>query len=283
MDFDSLAIKISRSENLPVLPQLVSSILRLVDDPTSSPRDLERYIQMDAALTAKILRVANSSSYGSTRVPTLGRALSVLGSSTVRSLAVGIAYHQTMLHRTASTEFDMLSFWRHSLAVACGSRIIGKLRMPLKSEELYLSGLLHDVGMLVIERFAPEEFDQVIKHAKAHQLKLFEAERQLFAFDHSDVGGLLADKWGLAPLTKCAITFHHRPMMDSSHYESTCAVALANVLAAKAGLANNVPGVEEESDIIMREALDISESQLGPIMEVMLAEVHRVQQALSIC
>lgn len=282
MDFQSLAIKVARSENLPVLPQVVGSIIRLADDPNASAADLERYIEVDAALAGKILRVANTPQYSTSRVPTIGRAMSLLGSNTVRSLAIGIAYHQSLTNRSGSSEFDILEFWRHSLAVACASRILGKLKLPLRSEELYVAGLLHDIGMLVMERFAAEEFDQVIRHAKGYGLRLHEAENQLFAFDHAAVGALLADKWELGPVVRQAMGFHHKPLMDTECPQTTAAVAIANLLAQRSGLHNNVIARDVQIPAEWLQVLELAEEQLGVVQEVVLQEVQRTQEQFNI-
>src|SRR5271157_330857 len=99
---------LARSENLPVLPQVVSSVLRLADDPDASPKEMERIIERDPGITAKILRVANSAYYGMSQVPTIGRALTALGMNNVRSLVVGVAYQQVISGREMAAHFSKL-------------------------------------------------------------------------------------------------------------------------------------------------------------------------------
>src|SRR5579871_4304738 len=171
VELRSLEIKISRSENLPVLPQIASSVLRLADDPDSSAREMEKLIERDSAIAAKILRVANSSYYGLSNVPSISRAISILGLNTVRSLVVGIAYQQIIAARQVSKLFSKVEFWRHSVAVATSAKILGKLKMPARAEELYSAGLMHDVGLLVLDRFAPNELDQAVSYAQQQKIQ----------------------------------------------------------------------------------------------------------------
>jgi HD-like signal output (HDOD) protein len=283
VELNSLAIKVARSENLPVLPEIISSVLKLADDPNASGRAMEKLIERDPAITAKILRVANSSYYGMVKVPTIGRALGVLGMNTIRSLVIGVAYQQVVAGRAEAMHFNKLSFWRHSLAVATGARIIGKMKMPLESEELYGAGMLHDVGMLVMDRFCPDELDQAIRTAQDENCPLHLAEKQVCGFDHSDAGGLLAEKWGLPDVMSSAILYHHNVLADQEHFETTCIVAAANTLAHQCGLINNNPSGTYELDPVVEAGLNLPTEQLAIIGKVMYEEVMKAQSAFQIC
>lgn len=282
MEIRSLEIKIQRSENLPVLPQIASSVLRLADDPDSSARQMEKLIERDSAIAAKVLRVANSSYYGLSNVPSISRAISILGMNTVRSLVVGIAYQQIISTKQHSKLFSKVDFWRHSVAVATAARILGKLKMASRAEELYSAALMHDVGMLVLDRFAPEELDEAIQYANDEKIHLHQAEQLLFDCDHALIGGLLADRWGLTGSLKSAIRHHHSPWDDEEHMEFTAFVALANVLAHSCGFSNNVREIEDEVDPDLIKVVGIAAEQLDAIRAVIVSEVVKAQDALQI-
>lgn len=282
MDLGILAIKLARSENLPVLPQVVSSVLRLADDPDASPKEMERIIERDPGITAKILRVANSAYYGMSQVPSIGRALTALGMNTVRSLVVGVAYQQIIAGREMAPRYSKLEFWRHSLAVAAACRILGKIKMPSRAEELHGAGMMHDVGMLVMDRFCPNEFDAAIKMAQSESIPLHDAEIRLLGFDHTEVGSLLAEKWGLTDIMRNAIRYHHTPYEDAEHADTTVIVTLANGLAHQSGLTNNVPLPSVELDEFAVAALEMPEEQFAVIRNVLVQEVIRAQEAFQI-
>ncbi|MBX3118772.1 MAG: HDOD domain-containing protein [Fimbriimonadaceae bacterium] len=282
MDLQSLAIKVSRSENLPVLPQVVSSVIKLADDPNSSPKAMEAIIERDAGITAKILRVANSPYYGFSHVSSIGRAISVLGLSTIRSLVTAVAYQQLISSRASSQNFCKLEFWRHSLAVATGSRILAKIKNPSKAEELYSAGILHDVGMLVLERFSPAEFDSAIKNSHTDLMPIHEVENFMFGFDHAQVGGLLAEKWSLPPVMSHAIHYHHSVGDDPQYKETTAIVSIANTMAHQCGFANNMPKLEARYDETALELLGLPEGQLEVIKNVMIQEIERAQDVFQI-
>jgi len=282
VEFASLALKVSRSENLPVLPQVASAVLRLADDPNSSPKMMERTIERDPAITAKILRVANSAYYGLSNVGSIGRAIGVLGMNAVRSLVVGVVFQQLAAGKEQAPSYSKLEYWRHSLAVAVTARILGKLRMPAAAEELYVAGMMHDVGMLVLDRFCSDEFDRAIQFARSQQIPLHMAERFAFGYDHCQVGAMLVAKWSLPTVVARAIEFHHNPKADTESQLATAIVCLADHLAHRAGLTNNVPLPKLPDWTEPREMVGISEEQLTVIQQVVVQEVIRAQDAFKI-
>lgn len=243
---------------------------------------MERIIERDPAIAAKILRVANSSYYGTDTVPTIGRALSVLGLNTVRQLVVNIGFQQMVSGRQQSVLFDKLRFWKHSLAVAAGARILAKIKLPLKSEELYCAGMLHDIGMLVLDRFNPDALDCSIRCSREMSIPLFQAERNLFGYDHTAVGALLAEKWQLSPLITSAIRFHHNVLECEDDMEPTCIVAAADTLAHQCGLFDDDPDIDHEMDLMVQHNLDLPTEQLVIVGKVMYDEVQKAQQAFQI-
>lgn len=279
MDLASLGIRIERSENLPVLSQAASHILRLVDNPDVSSHQVEAAIQKDSAITAKILKVANSAFYGSEGVPTVGRAVSVIGMNTVQSLVVGITFQQMAANKMECTNFGKLEFWRHSLAVATAARIIGKLTMASKAEELYCAGMMHDIGLLVMDRFLPKEFETNLKLCEQTKVPLFQIENKTLGYDHCTVGGLLAEKWSLTKIIKHAIQFHHNPKLDGDYYETTCVISAADALAHQSGFTNSAPAVSYEVDHEVAEAIGLPIEQFGAIQDVVVSEVNKAQAA----
>lgn len=281
MELESLEIKVARSENLPVLPQVATAVLKLADDPNASARNLEKMIERDPALAAKTLRVANSSYYGLSNVSTIARAISILGLNSIRSLVISVSYQQMISGRVAAKNFDKFAFWSHSLATATACRILGKMQIPEKAEELYLAGMMHDVGYLVMDRFYPGELDEAIRIAHAEGISVAAAEQKLFGFDHGDVGGMLARKWGLPKPLEQAIHFHHRVLEDEIHPELTAIVSVADYIAQSAGLTNNNPPQAAQIDKTAESIVGLPEQQLAVVSEVMKQEVEKAQSAFA--
>lgn len=281
VELRTLEIKISRSENLPALPQVVTSVLRLADDPNSSARAVEQVIERDAAMTAKILRVANSSYYASGAVPSIGRAISLLGLNALRSLVVSVAYHQIVSGKTHAVRFDKKQFWQHSLATATTARILGKLRMPTKSEELYGAGMMHDIGLIVLDKFAPEALDEAVSLTMREPMPLHVALKNTLGYDQSDVGSALAVRWNLSPLMQSAIKNIFDPF-DSDHMEATAMVTIANRIADQAGFPNNSSVSDQGFSDELLEAVGIPPQQCEAIVAVVQAEVKKAATAFLI-
>ena len=281
MDLESLAIQVARSENLSVLPQVVSAVLKLVDDPETTGRTIEKVIERDAALASKLLKVAGSAYYGLQEVGSINRAVSVLGTNAIRSLVMNIAYQQLVSSRQCSKHFHKEQFWTHSLAVATASKILGKLISPDRAEEMYTAGLLHDVGLLALDRFAPDEFDSALMKAADWQVSLADAEREVFGFDHSQVGGVLAVRWGIRGLIPDAIIYHYNPSAGPEP-RLINAVALADKLANRCGFRSGDanPTVEIEPEMI--EAVGLPEAQYEALMAVMTQEVAKAEEAFQV-
>jgi len=243
---------------------------------------MERLIEADAAIAAKILRVSSSAFYGATAVPTIGRAISILGMNTIRALVVGIAYQQIMSGRTQSQLFSKVDFWRHCLATAIAARVLGKILMATKADDLYCAGMLHDVGLLVLDRFAPNDLDCALKTALDDGIPLHEAEDLLYGFNHAMIGDLLAVRWNLSPLVHAAIRYHHDVCGDDNHHLSTCIIAAANHLAHEAGYKNPSNAPDFELDGAVMSSLNLPQEQLDVIVSVLPPEVQKAEQAFGI-
>lgn len=282
VDLTSLQLRMARSENLPPLPQVASHVLKLADDPDLNPREIEKAIEMDPAVTAKLLKVANSSYYGGQRIPTLGRAISFLGLSSVRSVVISIAMQQMVSGKAMCPSLNKIEFWRHTFATATASRIIGKLKLPGKAEELYCAGMMHEIGLLAMDKFVPKELHAAIVGAKNTGVNVLEIERSLLGFDHTDVGTVLAENWGLSGVIQEAISFWRNPTMAKEHVDTTQIVGFSKSMAESLGYKHSgLPG-DDSVNTLLAEAIGLPEAQFGIIGEVVSHEINRAQEMFQI-
>ncbi len=281
MELSALAIRVARTPGLGMLPQVTSQVLKMVDNPDLSPRQIGALIERDAGLASKLLKIANSSFYGSAgKIKTVSQAISVMGMSAVRSTIVSQAYQQMTAIRGASKRFDRLAFWQHSLATASASRILAKLKGWRDPEEAFLAGLLHDLGRLVMDRFLPSELDRILTLALEKAIPLIEAEREVLGYTHLEVGELLGEQWSLPSGLREAIRHHHTPVRFDENPLS-CIVYVANVIAHQVGFALPPPVLYEVAPEVM-ESLGIPQAQLEGLKQVVLQEVMRTQEVLKI-
>jgi HD-like signal output (HDOD) protein len=227
--------------DLVTLPEVALRIARMVDDPRSSAADIGREISQDAALTARLLRVANSPAFGQHgKIATISRAITVLGIRQVRDLAVGL---------TAIRSFDgignelvtMESFWRHSVLCAVAAGQIADRRERARDDTSFVAGLLHDIGQLVLfnRASALERQALLMSIDSADDRGLFLCERELLGFDHGAVGLALGRNWGMPRSLQECIEFHHEPQRAQAHALEVATVHVANSVAVLAEIGSS--------------------------------------------
>ena len=196
-------------QGIPPLPAAVQRLCTLLNDSESSMKEVSEVISTDPALTAKILKLANSSFYGlQRRVSTISQAVVVLGFSGVRNLALGVTLFGFRNRPQRSLSLEMEAFWKHSLAVATSARLLA-LHLKLRDlEEAFVAGLLHDIGKIVLMEHFQEAYAGILK-ASGEGARLFAAERAAFGIDHAEVGRILCEHWGIPPSLTRAIAEHY--------------------------------------------------------------------------
>lgn len=281
MELSALQIRVARTPGLGMLPQVTTQILKLVDNPNASARQVGALIERDAGLATKLLKTANSPYYGmSGKVRTVSQAISVMGLSAVRSAIVSQAYQQMAGGRAHARRFDKVAFWQHSLATAVAARILARFKGWRDPEEAFLAGLLHDAGRLVMDRFLTTEFDQAITLSLERGCPLIDAEREVLGYTHVEVGLLLGEQWQLPESLLEGIRRHH----EAVPYESSpigCLVAAANVLAHQVGFAVGAP-VLYELPAEIQASLQLPPEQFEGLKQALVQEVARTQEVLKI-
>lgn len=202
--------RLELAQSLPTLPSVAVRIVRLGQQPEVEAAEIGRLISHDPALTARILRAANSGFYSQRRrVDNLRQAIMALGINASITLALSFTLTRT-LPECAVDPPDGLRFWRRALMTAAASRCIGDQLGRVNSEELMLAGLLQDLGMLVLDAAWPEQYPQLLRHHPEHE-RLRLAERELLGTDHGEVGEWLMSRWQLPRYLCIAATGSHEP------------------------------------------------------------------------
>jgi putative nucleotidyltransferase with HDIG domain len=217
---------------LPTLPLVASRLLEAIADPDTYSEEIARIVALDPALTARTLRLANSDFYGFPRkVGSVELAVVVLGGPTVRDLVLSAAVFQTL----GASGSELGALWDHSMATGVAARALADCAGYRLAGEAYAAGVLHDVGKVVLRQSFPDRFEGVLALARAQRISIAEAERGVLGSDHAEVGGWLAERWGLPADLVEAIAFHHRPDQAVVNPELTNMTHLANALAERMG------------------------------------------------
>ncbi len=258
---------VANIKDLVTLPDVGLRIARMVDDPASSANDIGREISLDPALTARLLRIVNSPAFGhSGKIATISRAITVLGVRQVRDLTVGLTAIRTF-DGIGNELVTMESFWRHSVLCAVAAGEIAARRGGV--ETLFVAGLLHDIGKLVLFSRAPEPERRALLMSvdSIDDEALFLCEREVLGFDHAAVGLALARSWVLPLLLQECIAFHHEPELAREYPVEVAAVHIANSIAVLAEIGSDEPG---DAPVISPGALRSCELDLAGLAEIVL-------------
>ena len=207
-------------DDLPSLPAVVMELLNSIDEDDADISVLARKVSHDQALTAKTLRLVNSSLYGlQVRVTTIQQAITYLGFQTTRNLITAAAVTGCFTHGQCEG-FDDKAFWRHSIGTAACAKVLAR-QMRLNQDYAFTAGLLHDIGRLVLVTCFPQQFQRVLAYRAAHDCYMLDAERAVLGIDHVDTGLALAEHWNFSDTMKLAIGGHHAPDTPGAGFLAT--------------------------------------------------------------
>jgi HD-like signal output (HDOD) protein len=242
--------------DLPAMPHIASKVLELSSDPDTSASLLQQVISDDQAMTARILKIANSALYAcSRRIKTLSEAIVMLGFNSIRSLVVTIAARN--LYSNGATRMGLKErlLWEHSIGCAFACRLLVADKHPALMEEAFLAGLMHDIGKLVVNIQLPDRFEEIVQIVYNENRDFQMTERELLGFDHAQVGALLINKWKLSPVLEEVIGSHHSPELLPVGHPMLLFLDIANNLCHACGI-----GFLEQAD------LDLSSTESAQLL-----------------
>lgn len=215
--------------DLPSLPAVITELLTTMDKQDVDVQSLCKKIALDQALTAKTLRLANSSFYGmSSKVTTIGQAISILGFRSIRTLLTACSVTAAFPKNTTGS-FNFDGFWRHSVATAVAAQKLAHL-LAVNPDTAFTAGLLHDIGALVLSTRFRDQYDAMLAYRREHDCTILAAEQAVLGIDHTAVGSALTAYWKFPLEMQRAVAGHHTPE-DSGMSPLTLIVHAANTLA----------------------------------------------------
>lgn len=222
-------------DKVPAFPQSVAKILTLTADADCSPKQLISVIEHDPILTLKVLKLVNSSYFGLSReVVSVNHAAVYVGINTIKNLAISVAASGT-LPKLNQAGLDMNDFWLHSLTVGVIARSLAQQKSVPQTDlaNYFVAGLLHDIGRVLFAHFHPQQYAPVIQafdNELSGSTPLHEIELQQLGIEHSQLGGLLAQKWELPQALVDCISYHHKLEQCQQASDLVIAIACANRL-----------------------------------------------------
>jgi putative nucleotidyltransferase with HDIG domain len=224
--------------DVPTLPTTVLEVLQLLEYADCSISDLSAVIAKDPPMTAKILKIANSSYYGFRQsIGTINQAVSILGFSALKNALLSMSMFD--LFNESFRGLDIQGLWTHSIGTAAAAKLLAqKLRYP-NAEKAFTVGLLHDIGKIIIAKYCPDGALKSLQMAKDQKIKLEVAEFHVLGANHADVGAWLLHRWNLPSTISEAVRLHHQPTLSRDNFDLTAMAYLANILCHHAKLGNS--------------------------------------------
>jgi len=218
--------------NLCSPPEILTRITQALDDPIKNASDIAQVIEHDPSLSIRMLKIVNSAFFGfPATVKSIEHAISILGNNEIRSLVMATSMVEKFSNMPNAT-IDINSFWKHSLKTALFAKFLSD-NHPKKRQlsTAFISGLLHNVGKLVIYIKAPELAHAASLMAKTNNISEPDAEKSILGFNHAEIGGALLTLWKIPESIQSSTAFHHQPELAVKHQDEANIIHIANKLA----------------------------------------------------
>jgi len=267
--------------DLPSMPTVAGAVMKVSADPASSADDLRKVLDQDPALSARILKVANSSLYSFSReVETLRHAITLLGFRTVENLVMAASLRDVFKNFGLAEKL----LWEHAtLAGSVAGRLSSYGPIDVERESAFTAGLLHDLGKIALANTAREKYQKIVMRTYNEGMSFVDAERDEFGFDHAELGAAVADKWKLPSRLVDAIRYHHHTpdeYADLPQAESRL-VALTSVVtrcATRLGIGRRGPvDAINPADLPAWQHLGLSEADVDPVLELVSEEAKAAE------
>jgi diguanylate cyclase (GGDEF)-like protein/putative nucleotidyltransferase with HDIG domain len=223
-------------KHLQLVPSVALKLLNLTNDDNAKIENLSRIIETEPVLAAKILRQVNSAAYAlPNKTTSLNRAVTILGFSTVRQLALTLLFYNKLMQQSLTQRFDFLLFWQHCLYVASLSKRIAIALKHPDPDLIYTGGLLHDIGKVVLETYGRLSYSDFILAIDKSVHSTLEEERRFFGITHAEMGHIFCLEWQLPTSIMAIVAFHHNQPTETSQYfrfkTEIAIVSFANYIA----------------------------------------------------
>lgn len=270
-------------DKMPSLSTTVGKVMEICSRTDASPNELNRVISLDPVLAGQVLKLINSAYYSLVnKVTSLTRAITMLGMNTVKNMALSTAIIRTVAGVKKSRALPTTKFWAHSIGAGVSAKLLGEVKgVPvMEREELFLAGLLHDLGKVPFG----DDYIEALNIAKFEQLPLHEVELDVMGIDHQEIGLMIAEKWKLNEVITTCIGNHHRTgQLHGEIGDKITLVALGNIYTNvfDHGYAGD-PFPREEEIEKLRVRLGISPDEFCGIGTRVIEEIRKAEVFLNL-
>lgn len=277
----SLEEIIMTAGDLPTIPVVATRVIQLIENEGTTAEELEKVISSDPAVTARVLKISNSSFYGAQRqIQTLPHAIMMLGFVTLKSVVVTASVKQ-VYHPYGLTEKLL---WDHSFGAGLAARLIAQMLHFVNPDEAFLGGLFHDIGKQVMNHLDKRRFSEAMQYCYNEGVSFFQTEKQIFGYRHAEAGALVIRKWNFPEHLNKVVEQHHtldlKKEDDPYLFTLACVVNLANQFCHRFGI--GTISADDALDLSAARSavlLELSKDQIRSLCDSFL-ELHEKDQAL---
>lgn len=267
-------------EDLVSLPEVYLKIRELIDQPRSSIDDFANVVMLDAGISTRVLRIANSAFFGfAAQIETVSRAINLMGISQLHDLVLATSAIDAF-NKLPPDQVNMEDFWRESVHCGVVSRLLATRCNVLDSERLFVAGLLHQVGHLIIYLKLPKESRQLLSSEETDTTPLFRLERNLLGFDYAQVGAELMRTWGLPEGFRTTVGLHTEPGRAESFQLETSITHMAREIVHQHELGSRGIVRELQIDPVAWRTTGLAEDMIEPVRRESMRYLLETMQLL---
>ena len=264
---------------LPEIPSIAFELQEVIENPMSSAEHIAQVVSKSPSLTAVLLRIVNSSFFClPSKISTVSHAVSLIGTQEISVLALGISVFSIFKNIPKET-IDMHSFIGHSLLCGLLSRVFAAHKNVPQTEQLFVSGLLHDLGRLILYIYFPDESRNVLARSRNCNKLLHEEEKEYLGCDHAQLGVQLMKQWNLPQILENNVLYHHSPSEAQQTVPATI-IHLADIIANSLGIGSSGEKFIPSLDYNAWENFEISPSSFETIIGQATHQFHALESIL---
>ncbi len=271
---------VSKSE-ISSIQNIVSGVTKIINDPESSAKDLKDIIQVDPPLTGKLLRLANSVYYSPrNKISEIQQAIIWVGYDALKELALTQKVCEVFDGGSIFEGYSRTLLWKHSVAVALLGKMIYRREFGEAGENMYVAGLLHDIGIIALDQFCQDDFTLILSKTKTEKKNHTRTEKEMLGFDHTEVGKAMTNSWNLSQELVEVIRCHHNPDNIAQEFvKPGSTLYVADCVCQQKGFGYSDAPVQDEK-LFRRclERLDITSYALDLILEDVEQELLKVEE-----
>ncbi len=270
-------------DSLKPIPQVAHKIMSIVENPESSLPDLAKVIGYDAAVTANLLKVANSAYYGRPgKFDSVHQAIVFLGMDHVVDMVLLASSADNLKPEQTGYDLRKGNLWKYSVLSALIAKELAENKGMGKTHLIFTATLLKDIGKVVLDQYVGDAFEEINALVEEKQMTFREAEKQVIGIDHAELGGLVAESWNFSPKMVEIIHNHHHPQKSSLSGIETSIVYLADTICMMMGIGGGMDGLAYRfhKDVISR--LEFTEKDLQEIMALFGEKLRHVESLVGL-